>query len=111
MAQLEVVAAARTGLDFIGDAVAASTGGDTFQNSGRQLLIVANGSDSSMDLTIATSATIDGQAVADRTISIPAGESRIIGPFQPGIYNDTGGAVELTYSDETDVTVYVVAVP
>lgn len=110
MATLTPVTAVRTGLDIVGAAVAAATLGDTFPNTGRELLFIANGDVSDMTLTIVTPATLAGQAVADRTVTIPAGESRLIGPFPVGIYNNAAGGVDLTYSSVTDLTVYVVRV-
>lgn len=110
MATLTPATAVRTGLDIVGDAVAAATLGDTFVNTGRELLFIANGDVSDMTLTIVTPVTLGGQAVADRTVTIPAGESRLIGPFPPGVYNNAAGGVDLTYSAVTDLTVYVVKV-
>lgn len=111
MATLTAVPAARTGLDFIGDSVLAETGGDTFPNTGRELVVLANGDDSDTTVTFVTPVTVDGKAVANRAVVVPAGESRLCGPFQPGIYNNAAGGVDITYSSATDLTVYVVKVP
>ena len=47
-------------------------------------------------------------AVADRTVSIPAGEERMVGPFQAATYNDSGGLVQLTYDGVTSVTIAII---
>lgn len=113
MAALTVQNAARAsnGVDLAG--VAANVGGDTFVNSGQEVLVIKNGSGAGITLTVVTPATVDGLAVADLTASIGAGATRMIGPFPPGTYNDTlanGGIVSLTYSAVTSVAVAVVKV-
>lgn len=89
---------------------AASAGGDYFQNSGSEVLHVKNGSGSSVTVTIITQATVDGMAVTDRTVAVPAGADRMIGPFPAGTYNDGDGRVQITYSATTSVTVGVIKI-
>lgn len=113
MAVLTVSSAKRAtnGLDLAG--VAAAGGGDTFVNTGQEVLVIKNGSGAPITLTVATPVTVDGLAVTDLTATIGAGETRMVGPFPPGIYNDTGvagGSVSLTYSGVTTLTVAVVKV-
>jgi len=88
---------------------AAEAGGDVFPNTGKELLLIKNGSASPITLTIATPATVDGLAVSDRTVAIPAGETHLLGPFPTSYYNNASGQVALTYSDATSVTVAVLA--
>ncbi|HEY0882253.1 MAG TPA: hypothetical protein VGD87_12010, partial [Archangium sp.] len=93
--------------------VAANGGGDSFPNYGQEVVVIKNGGGSSITLTVTTPATVDGLAVADRTAVIAAGETRMVGPFPPGWYNDNqqpGGSVALGYSGVTSVTVAVVKV-
>lgn len=108
MATLTVTAVARAGIDLAG--VAAAVGGDQFLNTGKEVLIVANGSGVSINVTFATPATVDGLAVADRTVAVAAGVTKAIGPFQRYAYNDTSNYVQITYSAVTTVTVKVVSV-
>jgi len=103
MATLTPVAPARAANQFAGQAAAA--GGDDFVNDGKKVLVIENDDVDSMDLTITTTKTVDGEAVADKTITIPAGERHLIGPFPPEVYNDGDGKVALAYTDETSVTV------
>lgn len=111
MAALTVATSKRStnGNDLAG--VAASVGGDTFVNTGTELLVIKNGGGSGITLTVATPVTVDSLAVTDLTATIGAGETRMLGPFPPGIYNDTlaaGGIVSLSYSGVTSVTVAVI---
>lgn len=90
---------------------AASGGGDVFTNTGKELLIVrhTNGGGSAVTLTITTSQTSDGLAVADRTVPIGAGELHVLGPFPTQIYNDGNGQVALGWSAVTDIEIAVIA--
>ncbi|GAA4911336.1 hypothetical protein [Streptomonospora salina] len=55
--------------------------------SGRTVLVVSNSSvDTAQDVTLVTQATVDGQDVADRTVSVPFGETRYIGGLPEGVY-------------------------
>lgn len=113
MAALTVATATRAtnGLDLAG--VAANAGGDSFVNTGQEVVVIKNGGGSPITLTIVTPVTVDGLAVADLTATIAAGATRMVGPFPPAWYNDTGlngGNVSLTYSAVTSVTVAVTKV-
>lgn len=108
MATLTVNASANTGIDLTSVAVSAAGGGDQFANSGQEQFFIKNGDASPHTVTFATPLTVDGQAVADRTVTVPAGHSMLIGPFRPAYYNDTNGNVQVSYSAVTSVTVAVV---
>lgn len=79
--------------------------GNQFANDGMCFLYVKNGSGSSINVTISTPGNVDGLAVADLVVAVPAttGE-RMIGPFPPGIYNQSDGNVYVDYSSGTSVT-------
>lgn len=111
MAVLTVVNSTRVspGIDLAG--AAAAGGGDSFVNTGVELVVFKNASVGDITVTIATPVTIDALAVADRTITVAAGTSKLVGPFPPGWYNDTfisGGSVNMTYSGVTTFTVTVI---
>jgi len=106
MATLTPVAPARAANAITG--VSAAAGGDDFVNDGKKLVLINNDDADSLTLTITTTKTVDGEAVADKTITVPAGERHLIGPFPPNIYNDGDAKVALSYDDETSVTVAVI---
>ena len=95
---------ARTGL---ASALAAADGANHnyFANDGQTFLYVKNASGSPITVTINTPGLVDGLAIADLTVSVPAttGE-RMIGPFPPGIYNQSDGSVYVDWSSATSVT-------
>ena len=89
---------------------ACDAAGDEFANLGVEFIHVKNGDVSAHTVTIETSRTVDGLAVADRDVAIPAGEERLIGPFPKQTYDDADGKVQLTYDAVTSVTIAVIKV-
>lgn len=109
MALLTVGEIDRDGFDPVGGAVACEAGGDSVPNDNGDVFVrVANGDASQHTVTIVTQKTVDGQAVADRTVDIPAGEERLIGPFPPGTYNDTNQRTQFTYDAVASMTIAAV---
>lgn len=88
---------------------AANVDGHSIVNDGRTVLYVKNGGAGSVNVTIQTPGSVDGNAIADRVVAVPAGEDRIIGPFAPRVYNQQSGAdahaVYVDFSAVTSVTV------
>lgn len=107
MATLDTVTPNSSGALITPAAVSAS---DKFANSGRSILVVENGGGSSVNVTINSQLTADGNAVADKVVAVAAGATRAIGPFAPGVYNDADGFVNVDFSAQTSVTAYVVQV-
>ncbi len=94
---------ARTGL---AEALAAANAdGHKFSNDGRIILHVVNGDVSPITVTIQTPGTVDDLAVSDRTVTISDESDKFIGPFPPGIYNQSDGMVYVDFSAVTNVTV------
>jgi hypothetical protein len=83
--------------------VAAAGGGDTCPAGPGVFLEVANGAGSPVTVTLATPGTVDGLAIADRAVAVPAGETWKI-PV-PRIFQKADGSAAITYSSATDVTV------
>ena len=84
---------------------AAAAGGDEFLNSGDCYFEIKNGG-SEITVTVETPAKIEGIDIAEIAVVVPAttGVKRI-GPFDPGIFNQSTGRVAVTYSAVTTVTV------
>lgn len=114
MAELTLQDITRDGLDP--DMESASADGDTFPQSadGRVFLLVKNDGSSSREITV--NAENDEKQVAgwgtltasDAVVSVPGGEQRLIGPFPAGPYTQTP---DVSYDDETDVTVAAIRLP
>ena len=81
------------------------TNQNAFYNDGRTHLHVKNGGGSSINVTIDTPNTVDGLAISNLVVAVPAGGERIIGPFPTNIYNQLDGKVYVDWSGVTSVTV------
>lgn len=106
MAVLTVTTVDRAGVTLTG--AAAAGGGDSFPNTGVEYAIFKNTSGGDITVTLDIQSTVDGQAVADRTVVIPATTGhKVVGPFPPSTYNDANGRVNFAYSGVTNLTVLV----
>lgn len=83
----------------------ASSGGDYIVNNGNTLLYVANGSGSSINVTIDSPNQCSQGFTHDNVVAVGAGVSKWIGVFDQKRFNDVNGRVQITYSDVTSVTV------
>jgi hypothetical protein len=90
---------------------AAAGGGDTFKNDGRTFFHAKNASVGDITLTFTTPGKIHGVAIADPTVVVTAGEERLVGPFDPSIFNSSAGLVAVGYSGVTTLTVSAVRLP
>lgn len=88
---------------------AAAAGGDTAICASNRLLLVRNADTSSKTVTLATPGSVRGLAIADRAVTVAAGETRVI-RLDPSLYADSTNTVAITYSAVTSVTVAVLAV-
>ena len=75
------------------------------RNDGQTFIRVVNGGGSPAVVTIATPTKVGGNAIADRVVSVAAGTEQNIGPFPPGIYNDSNGDINITFDFVTTVTI------
>jgi hypothetical protein len=86
--------------------VSAAGGGDEFANNGKTMFVLNNGSGGTIVATIITQATKDGLAVADRTVSVLAGDTAWVVDLDPNVYNvPATGRVQVTYDGVTSLTV------
>ena len=82
--------------------------GHSIPGDGDTVLHIKNGSGSSINVTIQTGGTFEGEAVADKVVAIAAGAEKLIGRFRPALYNQPagadGGKVLVDFSAVTTVT-------
>lgn len=89
--------------------VAATSGGDVVAPGDHTIVLVNNGSGSSINVTVDVPGNTQfGQAQPDVVVAVPAGTIRAIGPFPAGLANPSDQQVHLTYSAVTTVTVAAV---
>lgn len=87
-------------------AFVAVAGSDIFVNDGKTIVLVNNADVSVNNVTIITTKTIAGLAVANRPVVVAAGEIESIGPFPPSLYGDP---VTINYSNTTTNTAVAVS--
>jgi hypothetical protein len=79
-------------------------------------LHVKNGGGSQITVTVETPGTVDGVAIADLSVVVPAAGERLIGPFTRGTFAQPSdatvgpGRVLVSYSGQTSITRAVLAV-
>ena len=95
----------RNGVDHGADAteIAGDIANDhSMSNTGKEFISVRNSGASVRTVTLVTPGTVDGEAIADRTVSIAASATgKLIGPFPVAIYNNVGAV------DKNKITVKV----
>lgn len=106
MAALATNVVPLAGLRFDDKLVAAAGGGDTVAPGAGVLLAVKNADAGSHVVTIATPGTVDGLAIADRTVTVPAGQTFVV-PITDRYRDPSTGRAAITYDGVTSVTVGV----
>lgn len=92
----------------------AASGGDQFDNTGSEVLLISNGDTSGKTVTITAQTTsydfgLSGNvSKSDRTLTVSAGGVGIMGPFPEDAFNDSNEQVQITYSGVTSLEVAVV---
>lgn len=70
--------------------------GFRFKNDGRTVLLFTEVNAANCEITVTPVNTVDGLAVAARTVDVTASEQWVLGPWPPEIYNDSDGYLNLT---------------
>lgn len=112
MALLATQHPSTTGFDSTYSAVTV-TAGDTFRNTGKEFIHVINGGGGATVVTVDSPTTcsfgIAANAAHDLTVSVPAGEDRMIGPFNKERFNSSTDIVTFICSVVTTVTAAIFA--
>lgn len=91
---------------------AANVDGNSFAVRPGRLLEVKNTSAAAVNVTIPTPGTVDGLAIADRVVAVPATTGHVrIALGKGDVYRQTDGAALVDYAAVAGVTVAVVDVP
>lgn len=99
-----------TGISLTDLGVAADAAlSDRWVNTGNELLWISNGGGSPITLTLSygVGGTIDGKVLPVYTFSITNGKQYLMGPFPVGLYNDSNGFMNISYSAVTSVKILV----
>jgi hypothetical protein len=89
-----------------------STNGNQFANTGRQIIEINNTNGPTLNVTIVTAGvytvgTTD-YAIADLTATINNATTKVFGPFDTTLFNDTNNMVQVSFSANTNVTARVI---
>ena len=108
-----LIAAQEITRDGLNPAYAApdAVNGNQFAFSDRVFLHAKNGAGAPITVTIITPGTVDGLAVPDRAVVVPAGGERMIGPFTAAAYRQADGNVYVDWSSAASVTVALLKAP
>ncbi|MEU7911319.1 hypothetical protein [Microbispora bryophytorum] len=90
--------------------VAANADGNSFDHTGRRMLLLSNGSDAPAAVTVQIPAMVEGQDVVDLPVTVPANDSLLLPPFS-AVYRQPNGKVYIDYADVTDLSVAVLELP
>lgn len=79
------------------------------RNNGRVLLHFIKDGANPATITIVTPKTEGGLAIDDQSFVVQAsGGVEFAGPFPPDLYNDSSGDMDVSTSEETDITVQAI---
>ncbi|MFI6249047.1 hypothetical protein [Streptomyces sp. NPDC051016] len=106
MAALNTNVVPLAGIRFDDKLVAAAGGGDTAAPGAGVILVVKNADSGSHTVTLVTPGTVDGLAIADRTLAVAAGQTAVI-LLTDRYRNPSTGRASITYDGVTSVTVGV----
>jgi len=111
MADLVVKKVIKTGLNPNDPVyVACTEGGDAVLNGGFTFLHVVNGHSGAQEVTVNSVAPCSQGFDHDVVVSVPAGEERMIGPFECGRFNDANQKLAITYDSVTALTIAAIEV-
>lgn len=93
------------GLTLMTENAADASNGNSFLNDGNTIFVISN-EDASTATTVGIEVNPDRYG-RDKTLSlsVPAGRVAIAGPFDPAVFNQTGGKIALTFTSSTNVKV------
>ena len=80
------------------------TDGNKFVNDGKTIIYVYAHS-TAPTITIQTPGSVDGLAIADRTVSVTASDRKFIGPFPPSQYNQGDDEVYIDVDNQCQVAI------
>lgn len=86
--------------------------GHEFVNDGNTMLHVKNTGGGACTVTLQTPGKVAGVDISDPTVVVPATTGdKMIGPFDPTVFNQSGGLVYVDISTGTGVTLAAIKLP
>lgn len=108
-----VVTSAAAGTVLSAAGAVDGSNGNNFTNTGREAIEITNGGGSGINVTFVTQGVYNvgstAYPIADLVVGITNGASKVCGPFDKTLFNDTDGLVQITFSSATSVTARVIS--
>ena len=106
---LTVTNASKAGTVLPAEAAADVAQGNSITNDGRTIILAhnTNASSTARTATIAVTGTVDGFAPAARTVSVAAGATKVLGPYEVTNYSST---IQLN-GDNAELKFLVIRIP
>lgn len=92
----------------VGSAAVSMSASDNYivrNNKGLVLLFIKTGAGEAT-ITVVTPNSVDGNAIADKTFAVPASTGVVVATFNPSVYNDGSGDIDVSTDDDTGLTMY-----
>jgi hypothetical protein len=105
---MALIAAQQVDVDGLNPTMTAAAASQEFTCGDDIMLYISNADASSKTCTVTTPGTVQGQAVGDVPIVVPAGERRIAGPFPRADFAAADGNADIVWSATTAVTFAVI---
>jgi hypothetical protein len=102
------VTVANPKLDLAAALTAAASGGDTAEIADGAIFVLNNASAGTITATFVTPGTVNGLAISDATMAVPAGKIGVM-PLA-NVFRQATGRCNVTYSGVTTVTVGVLKI-
>jgi len=87
--------------------------GNEFDNAGRTMIEIVNGSASAVTATFITNGTFavgsSTYAIVDLAVSVAASATKVCGPFDTTLFNSGSNTVQVDWSSGTSITARVIA--
>jgi len=106
---LTVQNVARTGAEVTFNSVT-NVGGFRFLNNGKTIMVVVEKNTADCEVGITPVSTVDGLAATARVVDVKSGDTYVLGPWPPELYNDTNGYANFTIEADEAAAVAVLSI-
>lgn len=90
---------------------AANADGEEFANNGDVFIHMKNGSGGAIVATFKTPATVSGVSIDEVEVTISAAGEEMVGPFDPAVFNQADGNVDVDFDGVTSLTIAALKLP
>lgn len=105
---LTVTTTAKTGTVQPALVAVDAVNGNSFANTGREIITINNGAGAPITVTFVTTLTYSGYAIADEVQTVTNGTAKDFGPFDTALFNNAvDGTLGVDYSSGTTITARV----